>query len=201
LENVLERPFPYGPLTIERLEAFETEIGWALPNDFRNYLLNYNGAQFVKNIYSLSDDGWNSVDLHHVHGLHDGPPYFQLQQHWKLYECFDLRRWKRKLARFVVFADTGTGDQWAISGKDGSVWLYEHDAVSGLFRMPGRFTRVEKSFSNFVAKLETEAENDLRLEGDPRFESFKKRLADAKEYSERKDKEYFERKDTETGNE
>lgn len=172
-DEIVRVAFPYGRLSEEELHTFELEIGWELPNSYRRDLVDYNGAKFVKNIYPLSKDGWNAVSLDHVYGLHDGPRYFRLQENWKLYECCGLQRWRRKLKGYVVFADTSTGDRFAISGKDGSIWFYDHDVLSGLFEMPGRFTKVESSFSEFLAKLQSREEFETMFADDPRFKAFK----------------------------
>jgi len=176
VHEIVGPAFPHGRLSEEQLHSFELEIGWELPDSYHRHLTDYNGADFVKDIYPVSEDGWNCVSLHHVYGLHDGPSYSRLQENWRLYECYGLHRWKRKLKSYVVFADTSTGEKFAISGKDGSIWLYEHDALSGFFRMPGRFTKVETSFSEFLTKLQSEAEWEIKFADDPRFIAFKTQL-------------------------
>lgn len=176
VNEIVGPAFPYGRLSEAQLNSFEIEIGWELPHGYRRHLTDYNGADFVKDIYPVSEDGWDCVSLHHVYGLHDGPGYSRLQENWKLYECYDLQRWKRKLKDFVVFADTGTGDKFAISGKDGSIWFYEHDAPSSFFSMPGRFTKVENSFSEFLTKLQSDEEFETKFADDPRFIAFKTQL-------------------------
>lgn len=163
----------------EQLCSFEREIGWDLPDSYRRHLTDYNGAKFVKDIYPVSEDGWSCVSLHHVYGLHGGPKYSRLQENWKLYEFYDLHRWKRKLKSYAVFADTGTGDLFAIS-KDGSIWYYEHDAPSRFFGMPGRFTKVETSFSKFLTKLQSREEFDAKFADDARLKAFKAQLERAK---------------------
>ncbi len=178
LAEILEAPFPFGPVDLEALSDFEIEVGHALPSDFREYLLAFNGSCFKKDIYTSSDDGWEAIGIGHVYGLHEGPDYFQLLKNWKLYEKYDLQAWKWKLKKFVVFADTGTGEQLAINTKNGSVWLYLHDWEPRLFRMPGQFMKIENSFSDFLQKLESEEEHDARMTGNPRYDAFKKQLAE-----------------------
>jgi hypothetical protein len=178
LAKILEEPFPFGPIDPKALADFEQEVGYALPSDFRAYLLAFNGSRFKKDIYSLSEDGWDADRIHHVYGLHEGPDYFQLLKNWKLYEKYGLHAWKWKLKKFVVFADTGTGEQLAINIKNGSVWLYLHDWEARWFRMPGKFMKIENSFNDFLQKLESEKEHDARMTGDPRYDAFKKQLAE-----------------------
>ena len=174
-DEIMGPAFPHGKLSEEQLYTFEREIGWELPESYRRHLMDYNGAKFVKDIYPVSDDGWDCVSLHHVYGLHDGPSHSRLQDNWALYESYELHRWKRKLKCYAVFADTGTGDLFAIS-KDGSVWLYEHDAPTGFFGMPGRITKVETSFSRFLTKLQSHEEFKAKFADDPRFKAFKTQL-------------------------
>src|SRR5262249_38875905 len=46
--NSIVQGNPYGPLSAERLEAFEESLGKRLPNEYREYLLNYHGVADVE---------------------------------------------------------------------------------------------------------------------------------------------------------
>jgi len=177
LAEILEEPLPFGPVDPENLAGFEKEIDRTLPSEFREYLLRFNGALFKKDIYVPSEDAWDATKISHVHGLHDGPDYFQLVKQWKLYEKYDLQTWKWKLEKFVVFADSEGGDLFAINTENGSVWLYLHDCWPEMDEMSGSFTKIENSFNEFLLSLQSEEEYDVRMMADPRHEEFKRRLA------------------------
>ena len=41
----IENANPYGPLSEERLQAFEKKLGVTLPPDYREFLKRYNGGK------------------------------------------------------------------------------------------------------------------------------------------------------------
>ena len=177
IADVFEDPNPFGPATETDIVAFETEIGWRLPPEYRGFLLSHNGAAFRKDIYYLTDDPWDSVRLHHVYGLHDEPDWARLATNWRLSDYYDLQNWRWNLGKFLTFADTCTGDLLNLNLKNGSVWFYDHDVEPRFLRMPGRLRKVEESFRSFLSKLRTQEENDTLLEGDPRQKAFLEQLA------------------------
>ncbi len=66
-------PNEYGSLKPEHLVLFEKKINARLPEDFRDYLLKYNGGKPVPNYYNLPSDKGEASHLHHFYGLHNGP--------------------------------------------------------------------------------------------------------------------------------
>jgi hypothetical protein len=57
----------FGKLTPSKLDAFEKSLGSTLPEPYRTHLLEHNGGC----VYGAQQLG----DLHHVHGIHDGPEW------------------------------------------------------------------------------------------------------------------------------
>lgn len=71
----------FPPISEQALEEFEAEIGTLLPDDYRDFLLRYNGGEpsprsFDVMTYVLLE----SVGIISFYGLHDGP-YFSLRRH------------------------------------------------------------------------------------------------------------------------
>ena len=45
METKYQEANPYGELSIKTLEGFEQVIQYRLPEDYRKYLINFNGAE------------------------------------------------------------------------------------------------------------------------------------------------------------
>jgi hypothetical protein len=85
--NSIVQGNPYGQLSAERLDAFEESLGKRLPNEYREYLLNYNGGEFEKIIFPDEP----SFGVQHMYGLHDGPEYDRLEDRFEICEHSILR--------------------------------------------------------------------------------------------------------------
>lgn len=180
--NSIVHANPHGPLHAGKLDAFETFIGKRLPNEYREYLLNYNGGDFEKTIF----DDEPSFSVHHVYGLHDGPKYNRLEDRFEIWRQFDLEGLRDQLQGFLKFADTTTGDALLLDLDDGSVWFFDPHDVLRSRRVPWlprlnqglrqHMHRLSSSFDEFVAKLISKEERDVLRAGDPAYEEFKRRL-------------------------
>ncbi|MEO0691564.1 MAG: SMI1/KNR4 family protein [Pseudomonadota bacterium] len=174
-ENAARAPNPYGPTSEAAVAAFEQSLGHALPKPYRDWLFADNGADFEKDTLPL--EGGDAVSVHHVYGLHDGPEVLRLQTQWRLADRYELEAWASDLARFLAFADTGTGDILLLDLEDGSVLLYEHDvedAAQG--GMPGRLVRVAPDFGAFLGCLMSLKEHLIAEGGQEAFDAFEAQL-------------------------
>ena len=180
--NSIVQGNPYGPLSAERLEAFEESLGERLPNEYREYLLNYNGGKFEKTIFPDEPE----FRVHHMYGLHDGPEYNRLEDRFEIWRGFDLEGFRDQLQGVLRFADTGTGDALLLDLNDGSVWFFDpHDVTGEPNQNLRRYMhRLASSFDEFVAKLISEEEEAVLRAGDPVYEDFKQRLERAKRQRE-----------------
>ena len=68
---------PYGPLSWERLVNIENRIQKELPQDYRNFLLKYNGGQPVPSFFWIQPfhDG---SGVYQFYGIHDGPIHLSI---------------------------------------------------------------------------------------------------------------------------
>lgn len=82
---------PYGPVSAKKLKAFESTLVAPLPADFRTFLLEFNGAEFVGtdgDFGEVEDDevddgewedaGQEDLPLENIFGLHRGPKDLRL---------------------------------------------------------------------------------------------------------------------------
>jgi len=63
----------FGPLTEERLAAFENELGATLPDEYRAFLLRHNGVVPDRETFDVPDEEDGERPFHCFFPLHDGP--------------------------------------------------------------------------------------------------------------------------------
>jgi hypothetical protein len=63
----------FGPLTEGRLAAFEAEVGAALPDEFRAFLLRHNGGVPDREAFDVPGEDGGERPFHCFFALHDGP--------------------------------------------------------------------------------------------------------------------------------
>lgn len=68
---MIERRNPYGPIDQQVLERFEDKLPARLPADFRQFLIDFNGARFVA--LPSADLRGPEWELRSLFGLHSGP--------------------------------------------------------------------------------------------------------------------------------
>ena len=111
--NFFENPNPSDKCDIIEVENFEKEFSIKIPEDYRNYLCNFNGAKPINTICSLGENGETTV--HHMYGLHSNKTY-------------RLRIEKGML----VFADDTFGNKFAINVINGE----NYGGAEGPGRLP-----------------------------------------------------------------
>jgi hypothetical protein len=150
----------YGPLTEERLSQLEARLKGKLPEDYRQFLLRYNGGRPTLSRFTFEVDGEEQERvLEWLFAVHDQPyeepedwdpgngelpPYFgqPLEAAWDA-----LRSEKPKAGMLPIGRDPGANlICLGYTGKRaGQIWYYDHDTVS--------FVRLAGSFTEFLGSL------------------------------------------------
>ncbi len=159
----IKNPNQYGGLSETYLNSFELKINAILPNQYRTFLLNFNGG--CPSPCSFDITGNDGSTLHSVYGLHAGPDYCQLL---KMYEIFK----KRIPKAFLAIADDPFGNQICIGLKGkyfGKVYFWDHEQESLFFKNKG-ISFIANSLDQFLEGLyeyvdpdETEVKKAVRL--------------------------------------
>ncbi|RYX85106.1 SMI1/KNR4 family protein [bacterium] len=74
---MVENPNPYGALEVAQLEEFEKTIGAKLPEEYRAFLLKYNGGRPTRRAFMAPDDpldedsNWSEREVVGFYGLHE----------------------------------------------------------------------------------------------------------------------------------
>ncbi len=139
----------HGPLSLSRLNDFETRTRIRLPEDYRQFLLENNGGQPEPAFFWIK----RPVDgsrVHRFYGLFEGklPP--------SLYAYAGADR-RGVPAGLLPIGDDGVGNLICIgvaAPRYGGVFFLDHDALS--WRHPnanGAINRLADSFSSFLLSL------------------------------------------------
>ncbi len=119
----IERKYPHGPLDEGRLNSFENRLPAGLPDAYRSFLLEFNGANFLDS--EDFDEVPGGTRLGCLFGLHDGPEYERLDS---AHEGF-----KRVLpASLLVIGADPYGNYFALElGGDhrGAVLFLDHERL------------------------------------------------------------------------
>ena len=148
MEVTILNPNPYGPLSEERLEAFERRIGTTLPPDYRAFLLRYNGGQPQPGGFWIKE-GVEGSDVCRFYGLHDGPT-------WYMIEAYLERPQLGIPPGLLVIGDDGTGNRICLSVREderGAVYFYDHELHPRNPETYEGITKLADSFTEFLAGL------------------------------------------------
>lgn len=150
----LEIKFKYKPTNISHIKEFEKHINLKLPNDYVEFLLEYNGGRFKEDAYEMLEP------THKKHGLFQGIDWFftltedynnNLLKNFKLY----LNRMPEE---FIPIGDDGCGNKicLCIDGKNyGKVYFWDHNWESDEGEEPtyDNLYLIANTFTEFVNKL------------------------------------------------
>lgn len=139
---------PYGNLSKERLDEFEKIHAVTLPDDYKKFLLEYNGGKPLPSFFWIKpqEDGSN---VFQIYGLHDGPKPYSID---KLFE--------EKLGipvSLMLIGDDGTDNFICMDislERKGGIFFIDHethpfdDANSYI-----GITKITNSFSDFLLSL------------------------------------------------
>lgn len=183
--DLMETVQPYGGADEASVAAFEAIIGARLPADYRKYLLQFNGGEPRRTIFSPKGNVRDGFNLHHVLGLHEGPEYLRLQDRWKVGDHYDLAGCVAGERDFIVIGDCSTGSLVLLNLVSGAVYVLEPDTAepggTGAGNVQPVF--VSGSFQSFVAELRSEGEwLEISHIPDERAELERRILALKKEY-------------------
>lgn len=138
---------PYGPVSSRKLKAFESKLVAPLPDDFRSFLLEFNGAEFVWTEDDSHPDDDNEHRPEEIYGLHKGPTDLRLDEMGGSFQ-------PALPASILIFASDGFGNYFGISltkPKHGVVYWIDHEA-------PSRKRKVASSFTEFIEAAGTDLE-------------------------------------------
>jgi hypothetical protein len=154
---------PFGHLSSSELKNFEKLIGYRLPEDYRCYLLNFNGTEPVNTVFHISK-AEGETSIHNMLGIHNGPEFAKLEP------SFGDRNITRKVG-LLAFADDTFGNYFCLNlqcKKYGEVYFYDHEASYA--NKIKTLIKVADGFDNFIESLISEEEYDRYLaETDPDF--------------------------------
>jgi hypothetical protein len=159
----------FGPLTGERLRRLEAQLKARLPDNYRAFLLRYNGGRPTRPRFTYTADGEEQASVQEwFFAVHDQPneepddwtpagwtpaagppPHFAqpLEEVWADLRSEKSKSEKSKVGMLPIARDpAGSLIGLGHTGKRaGAVWLYDHDTES--------FVRLADSFAAFLASL------------------------------------------------
>lgn len=128
----------------ERLVTLENMLGVTLPQDYRDYLLEYNGRGFEKNTFEVFEGEYSIV--HHVYRISNDNDYFDLINSYKRKKNIDHEKGRK----FLIIADDNVGNYIILSlaaDSFGEIYFYDNDTIST------KCTKLAQSFSEFCSSL------------------------------------------------
>lgn len=136
-------PNPFGACSVEQIEALESQFSIKVPDDYREYLLTFNGAEPINTVCSL--DEYDGTYVHHMYGLYDADyPMVSVENN------------------MLFFADDTFGSQFAINLDNtcnyGIVYFIDGETEE--------ITVISQSFNEFIRSLISKDQDmeNLRLE-------------------------------------
>jgi len=147
-----------NPSTKEEISNFEKEINVELPNEYKTFLLKYNGGKPSKYVFPDTEDLY-SFAISDLYGLNTKQDYNDLRRSWNLFK-------DRIFKQFISIGRTIDGDQitLGISGPlKGKVYFWDHNTEleNDEFTenvLPGNMYLLADSFNEFLNKLEEDTE-------------------------------------------
>lgn len=155
VKNTVENSNPYGSVTYEEVLAFEARNGLNLPEDYRQYLVQHNGGNFVRRIFISKCDSDVDGSVHGIKGLHQGPEYVRLQDDFHLSDLHDLADFAQELLPYFVFSGTDGANSLIIDMETSKVCVFLADVFDEetLERLNACICPVADSFTEFVDSL------------------------------------------------
>ncbi len=147
---------PFGEMSIKALENFEQEIQYRLPEDYRHYLLSFNGAEPINTVCNISDDE-GTTRVHGMLGIHNGSEHLQLESNFG-----DNNSTKK--TGLLAFAYDQAGNDFCICllpKHYGEVYFYDHE--SSCADDIDTLIKLADSFDCFIKSLISEEEYESSL--------------------------------------
>jgi SMI1 / KNR4 family (SUKH-1) len=140
---------PHGPLVEEMLHIFENKIGVQLPQDYRDFLSNYNGGVPDPSGFWITqgDDG---SCVNQFYGLHNGPRWFSIDG------CTNVEWGIPDM--LLSIGDDGTGNLICLGIKgeqEGFIYFVDHEIhpYNNRESFDG-ISKLASSFSEFLSSLQ-----------------------------------------------
>lgn len=169
--NKVVTPNPFGKLTLDQLEAYEKKLGVILPEQYRNYLILFNGGKYEKDITKISAKE-GDTRIHHMYGLHAGPGYRRLEADIINHE-------------YLAICDDAFGNEFLIKVNGvgyGGIYFLNHESQD-----KSALTYVAPDFSVFVDNMLSRDEDMAEFQArDPDgYAKFQKQLEEMKRLREK----------------
>lgn len=134
---IFEKPNPFGRCNKLQIDKFEKKSLIKIPEDYKDYLLKFNGSNPVNTICSLNDNDGTTV--HHMYGLHN------------------CKEFKIKLEKnMLIFADDSFGNKFAINIDDGEnygcIYFIDEELIDTEYASES-IMMINKSFTEFISSL------------------------------------------------
>ena len=128
--TLFNEPNPFGVCILSHIESFEKEFSVKLPNDYKEYLCEFNGSKPINTICCLGAGGETSI--HHMYGLHNCNEY----------------KVKIKAGMFI-FADDNFGNKFSINLNGGK----NYGCIYFVDTEEGGLTLISENFNSFILSL------------------------------------------------
>lgn len=153
---MFETPNPFGECNPIQIQKFEQEFTIHIPNDYKDYLCQFNGAKPIHTICALGNE---ETSIHHMYGLHD---------------CDWCRI--RIENNMLIFADDPFGNEFAINLNpennygfiyfidrelDNSILLHSsfYEFISSLISRETYMNHLENEFPELYARIQELKQN------------------------------------------
>jgi len=143
----------FGELMPERLAAFEQAYGVRLPDDYRSFLLNYNGGYPSPSVIDFIQYGSEQSDIvNNLFGIHEGEYWANLDWHLQMLE-------DRIPMGFIPIGDDPGGNVYLLGVMGefvGKVYFWDHEEEAQLYDKEPDFENmsfIAISFTEFLNKL------------------------------------------------
>jgi SMI1 / KNR4 family (SUKH-1) len=168
---------PYGPISLPDLAAFESELGCPLPQEYRDYLIAFNGGALEKDVIRISD-AEGETRIHHMYGLHTGPAHQRLTSQYEG-ELGILQ------GAYLPICDDAFGNKFLIKlkgSKRGSVYFLNHEVAVSRRAL----TYVAESFSRFMEKMQSSEDSmeEFKARDPAGYDEFQRRLEEMRRLRE-----------------
>jgi len=152
----IEKSNEFGKLAPEKLDEFEQTHGFKLPDDYRSFLLEFNGGYPIPEIIDFIQYGKSQSDIvNYLCGIHNGEYWASLEWHINILK-------NRVPSGFIPIGDDPGGNAYLLGVVDehfGKVYFWDHENEAEIFDKEPDFKNmsfIANSFTEFINKLYTE---------------------------------------------
>lgn len=155
---------PFGSVSEDDVQAFELQTGLTLPDDYKKYLVSFNGGSFQRNCFWTRENPDTFLVLRDLYSLNCGPSYRHLNECWNLAKGRDLKQFADGLSQYIEIGDAH-GCGLLLDTASGAVLMYDPDHLhlDTAKEVVEIFEFVASSFGEFVTGLISEGEAARRF--------------------------------------